>query len=154
MHSERDFIVKTVVPVLRQFCNERRVHLVEIDMRWGITAEDAASGQQLQSCLREVEQCDIFVALIGHRYGWVPAATQVPDEVKVRYEWMNGASVLAMEIRRALKLKKHCVFFLRETETLRDQLPTQYRADFFDTDMAKIERYGIQMVVVVVIVAV
>src|SRR5436190_11694822 len=26
----------------------------------------------LEGCLRKVEECDLVIAIVGHRYGWVP----------------------------------------------------------------------------------
>jgi nephrocystin-3 len=48
MHSERDFLVKHVIPQLRKKCEERRIHLVEVDLRWGVTEEEAKTGQVLK----------------------------------------------------------------------------------------------------------
>jgi telomerase protein component 1 len=68
MHSEREYLVKNIIPQLRKRCSERRLHLVEIDLRWGVTEQDAASGKVLQLCLQEVDKCDIFAGLLGERY--------------------------------------------------------------------------------------
>ena len=35
MHAERDELVKTVFPALRERLAPHRVHLVDIDLRWG-----------------------------------------------------------------------------------------------------------------------
>jgi telomerase protein component 1 len=41
MHAERDWLVKRVFPELRQRLEKHRVHLIDIDLRWGITREQA-----------------------------------------------------------------------------------------------------------------
>jgi len=41
MHAERDHLVKTVFPALREQLAKYRVHLVDIDLRWGVTVEEA-----------------------------------------------------------------------------------------------------------------
>ncbi len=35
MHAERDYLVKRVLPRLYAWCEERRLHLVDVDLRWG-----------------------------------------------------------------------------------------------------------------------
>lgn len=34
MHAERDYLIKSVIPKLRERCFARRLHLVDIDLRW------------------------------------------------------------------------------------------------------------------------
>ncbi len=52
MHSERDWLVKRVFPALRERLEKYRVHLVDIDLRWGITEEQERNGEVLKLCLR------------------------------------------------------------------------------------------------------
>jgi hypothetical protein len=35
MHAERDYLVKEVFPELRDWCEERKLRLLDIDLRWG-----------------------------------------------------------------------------------------------------------------------
>ena len=37
MHAERDYLVRFVFPELRERCAKRRLHLVDVDLRWGAT---------------------------------------------------------------------------------------------------------------------
>jgi len=41
MHAERDHLVKVVFPALRERLEPHRVHLIDIDLRWGVTREQA-----------------------------------------------------------------------------------------------------------------
>ena len=43
MHAERDHLIKVVFPKLRQWCEKRRLHLVDIDLRWGVTEAETNS---------------------------------------------------------------------------------------------------------------
>jgi hypothetical protein len=43
MHAERDYLVKRVFPELTEWCEARKISLVDIDLRWGITAADSTS---------------------------------------------------------------------------------------------------------------
>jgi nephrocystin-3 len=37
MHAERDYLVRVVFPELQERCAEWRLHLVDADLRWGVT---------------------------------------------------------------------------------------------------------------------
>ena len=74
--EERDILVKRVFPELRQFCRDRFVELVEVDLRWGITAEQSEKGEVLPICLKEITRCrpganesdsPYFVGMLGER---------------------------------------------------------------------------------------
>src|SRR5207248_4849400 len=70
MHAERDHLVKVTFPRLRQWCEERRLHLDDIDLRWGVTQEQAASGKVIELCLQQIDGSrPFFVCLLGGRYG-------------------------------------------------------------------------------------
>ena len=50
MHAERDHLVRFVFPKLRQELLLRRIHLVDVDLHWGVTSEqDALSVCRKQS---------------------------------------------------------------------------------------------------------
>jgi len=82
--QERDELVKKVFPELRRRCKERFVELLEVDLRWGITEEQAKGGETLRICLEEIDRCRpdkdrgtedspvFFIGLLGERYGWIP----------------------------------------------------------------------------------
>ena len=40
-----------------------------VDLRWGITTEQAHANETLRICLHEIDDCDIFVGFYGNRYG-------------------------------------------------------------------------------------
>jgi telomerase protein component 1 len=52
----------------------------------------------IEICLSEVDNCQIFVGLIGEKYGWIPTSKDVRDDVKIRYDWREGDSVTASEV--------------------------------------------------------
>src|ERR1051325_378318 len=71
MHAEREYIIKYVFPELRTICRERGVEFTEIDLRWGVTAEEAEQGKVLKICLDEIDLCrPYFIGILGERYGW------------------------------------------------------------------------------------
>lgn len=41
MHAKRDYLVKVVFPKLRERLDAYQYHLEDIDLRWGVTADQA-----------------------------------------------------------------------------------------------------------------
>jgi len=69
MQAERDHLVRFVFPRLRDELLPRRIHLVDVDLRWGVTSEQNA----LAACREIVDECrPRFVCILGGRYGWTP----------------------------------------------------------------------------------
>jgi len=55
MQEERDVLIKKIFPELRERCRERRVDFIDVDLRWGVTEEQAERGEVLPVCLAEIE---------------------------------------------------------------------------------------------------
>ena len=104
MHAERDHLVKVVFPRLRQWCEERRLHLVDIDLRWGVTKEQADNGAAIDICLQEIDGSrPFFICLLGGRYGWVP--DKLPSEEMLQFRGLQAAthrSITHLEILHAV----------------------------------------------------
>jgi hypothetical protein len=102
MMRERDLMVKRVFPELRRKCAKWFVTFTEVDLRWGITEEQAAEGQILLLCLAEIERSrPYFLGLLGERYGWTPDS--IRPEIIEREPWLkqhveNRTSVTELEI--------------------------------------------------------
>ena len=80
MHAERDHLVKVVFPELRERCAKRQMHLIDIDLRWGVTKDQADNDRALDLCLDLIDECrPFFIGILGERYGWVPI--EIPDEL-------------------------------------------------------------------------
>ena len=96
-------LVNQVFPELRRRARERFVDVVEVDLRWGITQEEAERGEVLPICLREIERSrPYFIGLLGERYGWVPSEGQYPTRVLEEHSWLGehvgGKSLTELEI--------------------------------------------------------
>jgi hypothetical protein len=77
MQAERDHLVRFVFPRLREELLKRRIHFVDIDLRWGVTADQDA----FDLCMDEIERCrPRFICMLGGRYGWVPPPRSVPRD--------------------------------------------------------------------------
>jgi tetratricopeptide (TPR) repeat protein len=123
MHAERDHLVKVVFPALRERLGPYRVHLVDIDLRWGVTREQAENEQVITLCLEQIDECrPFFLGFLGDRYGWVPP--RLPAETLRRFPWTAdhpGASVTELEIRHGVLHAggaRHALVCLRDPHSL------------------------------------
>ncbi|HEU4887070.1 MAG TPA: DUF4062 domain-containing protein, partial [Thermoanaerobaculia bacterium] len=65
MHEEREELIKRVFPRLRTLCAQRGASLQEVDLRWGITGDQAERGEVLPICLAEIDRCrPYFIGLL------------------------------------------------------------------------------------------
>lgn len=82
--SERELLVKHVFPLIRKLCADRNIDFLEIDLRWGITEQQAQQGSVIDVCLQAIERCHpFFIGLIGSRYGWIPTVADISS-----YSWL------------------------------------------------------------------
>ncbi|MGB8297922.1 MAG: DUF4062 domain-containing protein, partial [Polyangia bacterium] len=133
MHAERDYLVKEVFPRLREWCEQRRLRLVDVDLRWGVTEADATNNKRVVDvCLRRIDDCrPFFICLLGQRYGWIPRQQDVAAETSGAYphiaDALGAASVTEMEIQHSTVAGKHAsdaFFYLRDPSYLAD-LPAE-----------------------------
>jgi len=101
--EERDLLIKRVFPALRARLKDRFVELVDVDLRWGITAQQAERGEVLPICLTEIDRArPYFIGMLGERYGWIPPAEGYAPDLLERQPWLRahqgGASVTELEI--------------------------------------------------------
>ena len=141
MDAERSYLIKTIFPRIRAACQARQVGFTEIDLRWGVTEEEAKNGATVEICLKEIDRCrdfpPFFIGFMGERYGWIPRhdeltsywdrhtdspyAEMILDAVK------RGISVTELEMELAVlgnahaapaftaaDLKDHALFLLRD----------------------------------------
>jgi WD40 repeat protein len=107
MHAERDYLVKDVFPELRDWCEERKLHLVDVDLRWGVTEADSSSNNTVLACLNNIDESrPFFLCFLGQRRGWVPKIGEVSLETLNEYpdvsDRVGRLSVTEMEIEHAL----------------------------------------------------
>lgn len=147
MHAERDYLVKRVFPELQDWCERRKLRLLDIDLRWGVTEQDATHNKNVvKICLSRIDDCrPFFLCFLGQRRGWVPKQSEVSTETYECFPDLNtivgNASVTEIEILHALinpfhqsiprdegkaaeyyEPAKHAFFYLRESLYV-DQLP-------------------------------
>jgi hypothetical protein len=133
MHAERDFLVKYVFPELSAWCEERRIRLIDIDLRWGVSAADSMANNTVMACLNNIDESrPFFLCFLGQRQGWVPESGDISENTYENYpgieEYVGKSSVTEMEIEHALlrpmlrmvggkdivpQPVKHALFFFR-----------------------------------------
>jgi len=126
MQEEREILLKETFLEFKKLAKERFVEVTEIDLRTGISPEQADNGEIIKVCLDEVERCSdspiFFLGMLGNRYG----STNWLDDVDSntlkdnRYKWINDfsdRSITELEIISAIeRYKKHnrAFFYLKE----------------------------------------
>lgn len=118
MHAERDYLVRYVFPRLREELRPRRIRLEEVDLRWGVTADQDA----ISACHEIIDECrPRFLCLLGERYGTVPAGQE--------------DSITTQEIRQAAlglpHASGHVFFYFRDTKVTAT-VPSHKAGDYRD----------------------
>ena len=113
-NEERKLLATQVFPELNRRARERGVELVEVDLRWGVTQQQAEDGHALEICLQEIERCKLyFIGMLGDSYGSLtPPERQLlvaAPELLEKRQWLSGligaASYTELEIEQRLQQK-------------------------------------------------
>ena len=146
MHAERDHLIKVVFPALREKLEKHRVHLIDIDLRWGVTKEQADNDRVLGLCLKLIDECrPFFVGILGERYGWVP--TRYPVDALKSYGWIqhfSGKSVTELEILHGVlqnpQMRGHAFFYFRDPYCVLAVPEPEPRSVYVETDVTLNEK--------------
>ena len=156
MQEERDALIKTFNS-LKVEANKRNVTLSVVDLRWGVTEEEARTGKVISVCLNEIEHSHpFFIGMLGSRYGYAPDFSELHKnpELAERYPWIEKAieekfSITEMEMLYGALCNdsiKDAVFYFRKSDTpddnpkltaLKNKIRTQQR--FPHDDYATVE---------------
>ncbi|KAH9524948.1 hypothetical protein Btru_028330 [Bulinus truncatus] len=136
MHGERDLLTRFVFPELRHLCRKNFINIHEVDLRWGLTEEDTKDNRTLDICLKEVTRCNLFIGLLGERYGWIPSSYQIPDSPD--YDWVrqypiiSSVTELEMHLGALSKVDKarDTAFFYFRDNTFEKDIPKTFESDF------------------------
>ncbi|XP_042557018.1 telomerase protein component 1 [Dipodomys spectabilis] len=137
MHGERDLLLRSVLPALQARAAPHRISLHAIDLRWGITEEETHRNRQLEVCLGEVENSQLFVGILGSRYGYVPPNYNLPDHLHFHWtqQYPSGRSVTEMEVMQflnrdqCLQTSAQALIYFRDPSFL-SSVPDAWRSDF------------------------
>jgi hypothetical protein len=126
MVAERSYLVESVFPKLRERLAKFRVYLDEIDLRWGITAQQAEANETLAACLKQIDHSHIVLGIVGDRRGSYPK--MLPPQVK-SIRSLRGVpkpSFTEIELHYSHERKVPTVLLQRHIENLR-QIPEEFR---------------------------
>ncbi len=147
MRADRDYLVKFIFPQLRKLCESRGVAWGEVDLRWGVTDEQAAEGKVLPICLEEIKRCrPYFIGLLGERYGWIPET--LPADLVEQEKWLEEhlhgkTSVTELEILHGVlndpKMAGQAFFYFRDPAYVKS-IPEKGRKDFIAENAADAEK--------------
>ncbi|XP_041366905.1 TPR repeat-containing protein DDB_G0287407-like [Gigantopelta aegis] len=140
MGCEREYLVKTIIPTLRQWCEERKLKLIECDLRWGVP-KDADARETILACLSEIDRCreeneyPYFLGMLSERYGYVMKSEDVPEDLKLRYKWLPGVSMTALEIFTGAYWDRnpHALYMLRNPDFLKSVQDDDVRMNYVES---------------------
>ena len=123
MQGERNILHQFVLPQLQKRAKEKYIQVDLVDLRWGLSQESLKSRSQLEQCLEQINRCDLFVGILGERYGWVPDQS-MKDDLPQKYEDLkmkcSGKEVSMTEMEMefgalscAKEVKERAFFYLR-----------------------------------------
>lgn len=126
MTEERNHLTQLVFPRIRELVYQRMIHVVDLDLRWGISKKDSRSTKIIDICMDEIIRCrPFFLGLLGNRYGWIPDESQLGDfgSLKQKYPWitqqmLEGKSITEMEFyfgALADDADTNASFFIKDT---------------------------------------
>ncbi|XP_053452149.1 telomerase protein component 1 isoform X2 [Nycticebus coucang] len=137
MHGERDLLLRSVLPALQARAAPHRISVHGIDLRWGVTEEETRRNRQLEVCLGEVENSQLFVGILGSRYGYVPPSYNLPDLPHFNWaqQYPSGRSVTEMEVMQFLNRDQRlqpsapALIYFRDSSFL-SSVPDAWKSDF------------------------
>ena len=136
MNDERDYLTNKVFPRIKHEAKSKGVNIRFIDLRWGITEEEAKQGRVIETCLREIDECrPFFIGLLGERYGWIPRYQDLggmQERLLNKYNWLRndvdeGLSITEMEMQYAALRNsniEYAHFYIRSSEM---PTPSEYQ---------------------------
>ena len=118
LQKERDYLVKYTFPAIRQIAEKRNVEFSVVDLRWGVTEEEAHQGKVIEICLNEVEETrPFFIGIIGNRYGWCPKETDLENNHRLLHLFpcvadyvQRGLSMTEMEMEFGIQASQERLF--------------------------------------------
>ena len=105
MEKERTYFQDIIFPEVDEYCRQRHVEFIPIDLRWGVNDDMRLV---LQTCFNEIDNSrPFFIGIIGHRYGSLPQKEEIAVAREVLQKQkpdipqtiiVEGESVTEMEI--------------------------------------------------------
>lgn len=148
MDTERDALRNLIEPRLNEALSKYSIDVKLVDLRHTVETNKKLTIEQreqrvFQICMDEIESCSpYFIALIGHRYGWIPDLKKmgiIEKYKKVqRDDFTNGKdkiSVTSYELLSGLfrgnEINKRSLVYLRNDDSYGNINPKS-RSDYFE----------------------
>lgn len=148
MDTERDALRNLVEPRLNEALSSYGIDVKLVDLRHTVETNKKLTTEQreqrvFQICMDEIESCSpYFIALIGHRYGWIPDLKKMGISEKYeklqREDFTNGKdkiSVTSYELLcglfRGNEINKRSLVYLRNDDSYGNVKP-ESRSDYFE----------------------
>ena len=146
MHGERNLMNYYLFPELIRRAKSLGIDVIPVDLRWGL-AEGISAEKQVETCLNEVDKCQIFVGILGQRYGWKPAVGNsaiVKTLLKKRgcdHLPLGDISITELEMEygalsQESSAKKNSFFFLRDEISEQNSIPNHLKSDLVSDDFS------------------
>ena len=100
MQDERQYLAETVFPSVKKYCQELGVDFIPLDLRWGVTKFQETTGKTMEVCLETIQTCNVFLGLIGYRYGSKPKLIDFKRNPKMR----KGFPLLEDDVKNHLSM--------------------------------------------------
>lgn len=122
MQAERENLAKYVFPKVKEYARKHGVDFDFVDLRWGITEEEAHQGKVIECCLKSIDNCrPLFIGMLGGNYGWIPENQELeknPD-ITLYFPWITpligDRSMTEIEIvYGAFMQESNSLFFIRK----------------------------------------
>ena len=118
LEMERRSIKLSVMRDVNELLGDKHFLVQEIDLRWGVTAEESKSNQTVQRCLSELQKCDYFICIIGERYGTViDSLPPTNRDLSWISDYIPGCSMTELEVHGAVDRgyikPKNCAFLIK-----------------------------------------
>ena len=137
MESERNLLHQFVLPQLQRKAATRFVNIDFIDLRWGLTEEQINTKGQVELCLEQIKRCDLFLGILGERYGSIPQdelLNKLPPEYEdfVKEIGNDGLSMTQLEmeygvLQNAEASRNRAFFFFRCSDFIEDLKEEEYK---------------------------
>ncbi len=137
-NEERRLLASQVFPKLNRQARKRGVELVEVDLRWGVTQQQAEDGHALEICLQQIERCKpYFIGMLGDSYGSLTPPQrqllQAAPALLEKRQWLDGrigeASYTELEIEHSLQLLRDPAMAGKAFFYFRDPVYSKPKAD-------------------------
>lgn len=95
--EERNALKERVYPRLSNLCESHGARFQAVDLRWGVSEDDARNQETMRICLAEIKRSQEvsprpnFAILIGDRYGWQPIPEEISaEDMEILLEHLNS----------------------------------------------------------------